>query len=322
MKIFITGSTGFIGKHLIQAFSGSNYNLRCLVRKTSKVDFLGQQKCELFYGDVTDRTSLLQGMDGCDFVINLANVYSMWEPDPAIFYTVNVEGTRNVMIAALESGIKKVIHISSVVIFGKPNEYPFNENSKPSPKRFSEYARTKYEGDKIAWELFERQKLPLVVLYPAAVLGPGDNKATGQYIELLARRKLPALAYPNSVMTWAHVKDVVDAIINAMEKDGNIGEKYIIGKEILSIGEISKMVEEISGVPLPKFVMPNWMTWLSASLLTKIADLIKSPPMWGMALDQIKTMKEGFRADGRKSEKDLEIHYRSVYKAIKEMLLK
>jgi len=320
MTIFITGATGFIGKQLILAFSEKSHALRCLVRKTSDIDFLKKQRCELIFGDVSDMPSLQKGMNGCDSVINLANVYSMWEPDPSIYYKVNVEGTRNVMTAALETGIKKIIHISSVVIFGKPDECPFSEECKPGSKKYSEYAKTKYEGDKIAWELYEKNKLPLVVLYPAAVLGPGDNKATGQYIQLLKQRKLPALAYTNSVMTWVHVKDVADAIIRAFEKDGNIGKKYIVGKEILSIGELSKMVVEISGVPLPKIIMPNWMAWICAYMLTTLANMTKKPPMWGMVLDQIRNMKAGFMADGCKAEKELGIQYRTVKLAIKEML--
>ena len=320
MKIFITGATGFIGTHLIQILDGKGHYLKCLVRKTSNVENLLKHNCELVYGDVTDKASFVKGMQGCDFLINLANIYSFWEPDDSIYKKVNVDGTRNVLESALETGIKKVFHISTVAIFGKPAECPFNEESQPGPVRFSEYSRTKYEGDKIAWELYDKKHLPLVVLYPAAVLGSGDTQATGQYIKLLVKRKMPVVACTRSSLTYVHVKDVANAIEKALEKKDNLGERYIIGKEQLTIGEINKIVGEISGVPIPKIELPGWMTLINAYILTLIADIIKKPPLWGMARDQISILIKGFRADGSKADKDLGIEYLSVSSALKEMV--
>jgi Nucleoside-diphosphate-sugar epimerases len=320
MKIFITGATGFIGTHLIEFLDGKGHYLKCLVRKTSNVENLLKHKCELVYGDVTDKASVLKGMKGCDWVVNLANVYSLWEPDHSIYSKVNIEGTRNVMESAFETEVKKVVHISTVLICGNSNDCPITEKTHPGTKRFSEYAETKYQGDKIAWELFEKKHLPLVVLYPVAVLGPGDMQATGQYIELLVKRKMPALACIHSKLTFVHVKNVASAIERVLEKRDTIGEKYIIGKEQLTIGEFNKIISEISGVPLPKIVLPNWMTLLIAFLLTKLSNIIKKPPLWGMALDQINTLIEGFKADGNKAEKELGIRYSPFYEAIKEML--
>ncbi len=189
MKIFITGATGFIGLHLIQALDGKGHYIKCLVRKTSDVKNLSKHNCELVYGDVTDKASILKGMNGCDWVVNLANIYSMWEPDPSVYSKVNIEGTRNVMESALEANVKKIVHISTVAIFGNSTDCQITEKTKPGTKRFSEYAESKYQGDKIAWKLYEKKQLPLVVLYPGAVLGPGDSKATGQYIQLLGKKK-------------------------------------------------------------------------------------------------------------------------------------
>jgi nucleoside-diphosphate-sugar epimerase len=179
MNVFITGATGFIGTHLVKRLSQTEHEMCCLVRKTSNVRVLEELGTTLVTGDVTDRDSPLEGMKGCDGVINLANIYSYWEPDKRIYTDVNVEGTRNVMEGALETGVSKVVHVSSVVTYGKPADCPFTEESPVGPVRFSEYARTKYAGDLIAWELYEKKGLPLVMIYPGAVLGPGDPKSTG-----------------------------------------------------------------------------------------------------------------------------------------------
>jgi dihydroflavonol-4-reductase len=192
MKTFITGATGFIGTHLVKRLAQTEHKLRCLVRETSDVHTLKELRIPLITGDVTDKDSLLEGMKGCDWVVNLANIYTFWEPDKQIYTDVNVGGTRNVMECALETGVSKVVHVSTGGIYGKPEDCPFTEESPVGPVRFSEYFRTKYEGDLIAWELYEKKGLPLVMVYPVAVLGPGDPKTTGQYIQDLIYRRMPA----------------------------------------------------------------------------------------------------------------------------------
>jgi dihydroflavonol-4-reductase len=320
MKIFITGATGFIGTHLVRRLAQTEHKLYCLVRKTSNIHYLKELGVTLITGDVTDRDSLLQGMKGCDWVVNLANIYSFWEPDNRVFRLVNVEGTRNVLESALETGISKVVHISTAGIYGKPADSPFIEESPVGPVRFSQYFQTKYEGDLIAWEFFEKKRLPLLMVYPGAVLGPGDPKATGKYIDDLIHRRLPARVFEDSILTWVHVKDVAEAIVKALEKENNLGEKYLVGKYRLSMREINEMIKEISGVPLPKFHLPDPLVTLNAFFLTQVANIIKKPPLWGMSRDQIRTMKEGFRFDGSKAERELGITYAPVRVALEEAI--
>jgi len=320
MKMFITGATGFIGTHLVKRLAQTEHELICLVRNTSKVDSLKELGVTIITGDVTDKHSLLEGMKGCQLVINLANVYSFWEPNKKIYADVNVEGTRNVMECALETGISKVVHVSTVGIYGKPTDSPFTEESLVGPVRFSQYFQTKYEGDLIAWELYKKRGLPLVMIYPAAVLGPGDSKATGQYIKDLINRRLPARVFEDSILTWVHVRDVAETISRALEKENNIAEKYLVGKHQLTMREINEMISEISGVPLPKIHLPDFLVMINAALLTWWADIIKKPPLWGMSKDQIRTMKEGFRIDGSKAERELGIIYTPIRVALEEAL--
>src|SRR3989304_1826344 len=171
MKAFVTGGTGFIGTHLVRRLAQAGHETRCLIRKSSDTSSLREANTTLVTGDVTDRASVAAAMEGCNWVLNLANLYSFWEPDKRIFARVNVDGTRNVLEAALEFGIAKVLHVTSAVVYGRPKDCPFTETSAAGPVHFSAYARTKYAGDLIAWELHEKQGLPLVMIYPGAVLG-------------------------------------------------------------------------------------------------------------------------------------------------------
>ena len=320
MKTFITGATGFIGTHLVKRLSQTKHVPYCLVRKTSDARTLKEMGATLVMGDVTDKDSLLEGMKGCDWVINLANVYSFWEPHKQIYTEVNVEGTRNVMECVLETGVSKVVHVSTVAIYGVPADCPFSEESIVGPVRFSEYARTKYAGDLIAWELYEKKRLPLVMIYPTAVLGPGDPKTTGQYIQDLIHRRMPARVFEDSIFTFVHVRDVAEAIVRALEKEHNLGEKYLVGNHQLSFGQINEMINEISGIPLPKIALPDWLVVVNATLLTALANLIKKPPILGMDKDKIGTMKHGARIDGSKAERELGITYTPIRIALEEAI--
>ena len=166
MRVFVTGATGFIGSHTAECLARAGHELICLVRGTSNTGRLKQLGATLTLGDVTDKGSLLEGMSGCDWAVNIAGAYSFWLPSKRTYADVNVGGTRNVMECALETGVSKVVHVSTVAIYGKPAGCPFEEDSDPGPVRFSEYAQTKYEGDLIAWELCKTKGLPLVMVYP------------------------------------------------------------------------------------------------------------------------------------------------------------
>lgn len=321
MKAFVTGATGFIGRHVARRLAQSGHELCCLARRTSSIGHLEELDATLITGDLNDRDSLREGMEGCDWVINVAGLYSFWEPNKRVFSDVNITGTRNVMECALEAGASKVVHVSTAGIWGKSAVSPTKEDSPVGPDRFCEYWETKYRGDLIAWELHEKRGLPLVVVYPTGVLGPGDPKPSGQYVKKFVDRKMPAAMFNDATLTWVHVNDVAEVIVRAAEKEGNIGERYIAGKEHRSVGELNQMLSEISGVPIPRMTFPDWMVTTMAALATFVADLIKKPPLMDMSTDFIgvfKGMKQGLTFDGSKAERELGIEYTPVRTALEE----
>lgn len=321
MKIFITGATGFIGTQLIRRLTQTDHELFCLVRKTSRArERLSSLGVHVIEGDVRDKASLLKGMKGCDWVIHLAGLYSFWEPDKRLYREINVNGTRNVMQCALEAKVMKVVHVSTIVTYGKPSDIPFTEKIKPGPVRFSKYSQSKYEGDQIVWSFYKEKGLPVVMLYPCSVCGAGDSKASGRYVSDLIHKRLPAKVLKDRALTFVYVKDVAEAMVRAAEKPDNIGEKYLIGGQTVTIQEVNKMVSEISGVPLPRLHLPDFLTLVTAYILTGISNLIKREPLWGMSVDLVKTMREGFRADGSKAERDLGLVYTPFRVALEEKI--
>nr|VFJ68815.1 MAG: dihydroflavonol-4-reductase [Candidatus Kentron sp. FW] len=319
MNIFITGATGFVGKELVGKLSQTEHEIHCLVRKTSDIAHLKAAGAKLIIGDVTDKDSICQGMQECQWVFHLANLYSFWEPDKEIFGRVNIEGTRNVMECALETGVAKVIHVSSCATYGCPEDRPFTEDSEPGLP-LSEYARTKRIGDEVVQKLQEERGLPVVMVLPAPVLGAGDPKATGQYVNNLIKRRLPATMLHDTSMIFVHVGDVAEGILKAAEKQENIGEKYLLGKYRLSIREMNEIVKRLSGVPLPFMRLPDFLVMPTAELLTIMANIFKIPPLWGMSVDQIRTSRKGIDFDGTKAERELGLTYTSPYDALEDMV--
>ncbi len=320
MRVFITGATGFIGSHVAERLAQTEHQMRCLVREASDVGELKKLGTALVTGDVVDKGSVLEGMRGCDWVLDMAGLYSFWEPKKQVFTDVNITGTRNVMECALELGVAKVVHVSTAGIYAKPEDIPFTEESSVGPDRLCEYFRTKYAGDLIAWELYEKKGLPLVMVYPGAVLGPGDPKASGQYISDLIHRRLPATVFKNNLFTFVHVRDVAEIIVRAAEKEDNIGEKYLAGNHRMTWGEANEMISEISGVALPKLSLPGPLTMFNAALLTLIANIIKKPPLWGMATAQMRVMRADLQFDGSKVERELGITYTPIRVALEEAI--
>jgi dihydroflavonol-4-reductase len=243
----------------------------------------------------------------------------MWEPDPSRFTHVNVEGTRNVMEAALETGVKKVVYVSTVAVYGKPEEAPFTEESRPGPRFFSEYGHTKAIANEIAWDA-HRRGLPLVVFYPGIVLGAGDEKASGHYIQDIIRRRVPSTIFHHSRATYVYVGDLVEAMLRAAEKPEAIGQKYLIGCHTLDGRAYAKLISEVSGVPLPLFRFPDWMVLSAAYLLTAVSQITHRPPLWGLSIDAGWTLKNGFFCDGSKVEHELGIHYTPIRVALEEAI--
>jgi len=317
MKVFVTGGTGFIGTRVVQRLASSSHELCCLVRNPERAQAARAAGAAIVVGDVADKTGLVAGMQGCEAVIHLANLFEFWVPDRRAYATVNIEGTRNVMEAALETGITKVVHVSSVVIWGDAS-WPITETTPLGAKCASEYARTKRAGDEVAWRLAATRNLPLLMVYPGAVIGPDDPKATGRYLRSFVRGALPAQVMTRSVFPFVQVRDVADGIVRALDKEGNLGEKYILVAESMTFGQLNQLLHEITGARLPRLVFPDWLTVLGACCATGLANLIRRPPMLDMAVDQMRMMQQGFQADGSKASRELGLTYTPIREAVRE----
>lgn len=318
--VLITGATGFIGRHLVRRLASEPVQLRALVRSTSDTTGLQEAGVELVEGDVTDWDRLCVALQGCQRVIHLANVYSMWEADPSVYRQVNVEGTRRVAQAAAEAGVELFLHVSSVVTFGRPDDVPFHERCPVGTQRFSEYAQTKYEADRVVEEFSVSHRLPVAILYPASVLGPGDVKSSGRYIDDIVHRRLPMAVFSEDVMTWVHVRDVAEAIARLLFHENAPGARYIVGRHRRTLHQVNQLIAEVAGVRPPRLEMPDWMARLTAHALTGLATVTGREPLWGLSRDVARTMVHSIQADGSRIEQELGLQYTDMRVAIEDTI--
>ncbi len=316
-RILVTGATGFVGLAVVSFLVQSGYKPHGLARERSDTSALErmQPNVTVHRGDLADKRSLVAAMDGCEWVLNCAGLNSFWEPDEQAFHQINIEGTRNVMEAALEAQVAKVVHVSTVMAYGFPATLPFDERAQPGV-HFSEYARSKYEGDRIAWALHETAGLPLVVVYLAAVVGAGDRKSVMQISRFL-HGQIPAMIDSQSLFTYVYVGDAARAIVRAAEKEGNEGERYLVGNQRLTTMEYFGIISQVSGMAMPRWTIGRRTALLLSRLMSDWARLTKRPPL--MPYDLMRTAYRGsLLFDGSKAERDLGIRYTPVRVALQE----
>ncbi|ASN82358.1 NAD-dependent epimerase/dehydratase family protein [Deinococcus ficus] len=315
MRAFVTGATGFIGQRVVHHLLRHDHQVTALVRHPEAATHLRALGVQLIPGDVTRPQGLVAAMQGHDCVLHLANRYSLYEPDEALYESVNVDGNRHVMQAALEAGVGKVVHVSSIVAFGASPDQPLREDSRVGPHA-NAYARTKHAGDEVV-RAYARRGLPVVMIYPGAVLGPGDPKDTGAWIRRLVRRQQPARVFESGGFTFVHVDDVAEAIVRAAERDGNAGESYLIGREYLSNRQFMSLVSELSGVPQPRLALPDWLAHAAARVAGAVSRVTGRPPLLGLSPDTARHLSQGFRFDSDKAERELGLTYTPVREALR-----
>ena len=256
MLAFVTGATGFLGSHVARVLSEQGGNLRLLVRPTSNLRNLEGLKAETAIGDLRDSASLERAMRGCEAVFHVAADYRLWVRDPAEMYRSNVEGTRAILEAARNNGVRCVVYTSSVATIGfTGNGHSADEDSPVSlANMIGHYKRSKFMAEQVALEA-GRGGLRVVTVNPTTPVGEQDVKPTptGRIVVDFLKRKFPA--YVETGLNLVDVRECARGHIMALEK-GKSGERYILGGENLTLKQILDKLGAISGLPSPTVKLP------------------------------------------------------------------
>jgi dihydroflavonol-4-reductase len=258
MTTLITGATGLLGGHIARALHERGERVRILVRPHSAREGLAGVAVEEVYGDVRDPGSLREAMRGVDRVVHAAGGVRIDPFAADKLYRVNVEGTRHVVAAAREAGVRRLLHLSSVAAVGAGRlDKPADESSEWDLGYKGPYWSTKREGERIVLEAAAKGELDAVVINPAYAIGPGDVKPSSGAVLLLIASGL-VVAYPEGGTAFVDARDVARGAVLALEK-GRTGERYILSAENLTFRQFVTMAaEEIAVrppfVPLPREV--------------------------------------------------------------------
>lgn len=278
MKALVTGATGFIGSNLVQELAKQGVEVCAMVRDGRNAGSLEDMGLQVCRGDLCQASSLGAAVAGCDVVFHVAAQYAFWVPDEKVMYDTNVEGTRRLLEAALEHGVKKVVYTSSVATLAIPKNGQSGTEEHPArPKDLvGPYKRSKFLAEQVALEMCHKG-LPVVVVNPSTPVGPGDARPTptGKIVLDYLRRKMPA--YVDTGLNLVDVADVAKGHILALER-GRVGERYILGNKNLSLREIFVILEQITGIPAPRRRIPLWVALGAAYVDGLVCRIRRCPP--------------------------------------------
>ena len=303
MAVLVTGATGFLGSHIARKLANRGEEVKILLRKTSRTENIDDIKAEKIYGDITDLQSLESAIKGCYTLYHTAGYVSFRKKDYQKLHDINVGGTINAMKAALGQGVKKVVYTSSVAAIGvDPDGGIANEDTPFTLENENiQYLNTKYHGEQEALK-FAKEGLPLVIVNPSVVIGPGDvYLSSTAFIQWYCKKKFPG--YMDGTLNMVDVEDVAEGHLLAAEKGKN-GERYILGNTNLTLNELFDMLERITGIPRPKLKIPYIFAYFSGFLVERILGF-SFPNFSTMDVDSVKLSKYKWFVDSSKAVKEL-----------------
>ena len=278
MQYFVTGATGLIGGHLVHQLVERGHDVTALVRSPSKARSLPED-VERVVGDVTDRRSMRDAMDGSDGVFHLAGWHRIGGGDAPTARRVNVEGTRNVLELVSELGIPKVVYTSSIAVFSDTGGVSVDESYRYDGPHQTIYDRTKWQAHYEVAEPLIEAGVPIVIVVPGTVYGPpvaGSSDANDLRV-LWQRYLLGELPFVirRGAACWEHVEDSARAHRLAMDR-GESGETYIIAGEPRTFLELFELAEALTGITTPRSLSPGWFRIL-APLVARLERIVTLP---------------------------------------------
>ncbi len=264
--VLVTGATGFIGAHVARVLLQRGYAVRALVR-TGSIPASDLNDVAVLAGDVRDRAAVEAAVEECDAVIHAAALYSFSPKLTGTLYEVNVGGTRNVIDAAVQAGVERVVYTSTVGTLSFRDRRTATEADFAEPSEMTgHYKRSKFEAERMVRRMASRGA-PVVIVNPTFPVGPGDTKPTptGHTIVGFLRGKLPATV--DTGFNVVDVADVAEGHVLAMER-GTVGERYVLGNAAgnLTLVDLLERLARITGLHAPRWRMPHAIATLAAHI--------------------------------------------------------
>ncbi len=241
MKVLVTGASGFVGAAIVRRLLAAGHDVRALLRVGSPTDNIRGLEVETVAGDLLDHASLTRAIRGCDALFHCAADYRIWVRDPERMFRINVDGTRALMLAALEAGVRRVVYTSSVATLATATADRLGDETRSATPKdcIGPYKRSKTLAEAEVAKLVAERDLPVVIVNPSTPVGPNDIKPTptGRILIEAAAGRMPA--FVDTGLNVVHVDDVADGHLLALDK-GRPGERYILGGENMRLSRDSR----------------------------------------------------------------------------------
>jgi dihydroflavonol-4-reductase len=302
MTTLVTGAAGFLGSHVARQLVARGEDIRVLVRASSSNRAIADLSLEYVTGDLRDQSSLSRAMTGVHRVFHVAADYRLWSKNPQDIYDSNVGGTKNLLAAARQAGVQKLIYTSTVATIAVdrpalPNEF----TDAKLDEMIGHYKRSKWMAEQ---EVFQAAKggLPVVVAMPTTPVGPWDWKPTptGKVIVDFLNGKMPG--YVETGLNFVGVEDCAAGHLLIAEK-GKIGERYLLGAENLTLQQVLNSLAQLTGLPAPKFKIPHGLALGVAYAETAFSRLIGREPQ--IPVEGVKIAQHMMFVDCTRAQREL-----------------
>lgn len=322
-KVLVTGATGFIGRHLVERLVKEGFSVRCLVRPESRSDFLKNRKnIELAIGDLLDHSSLAKAAAGVEEIFHLGAISQTREDiDYRTLQKTNVFPTVFLAREGLKNRAKKFIYFSSIEAVGLRAASniinPIDEFVVPRPE--TKYGRSKLEAERELLEYYRKEKLPVVIIRPSVIYGPGDlTHGPIKLLRLIKSGKFHFVGSGNNLVSWCYVENLIEGVIRAAKNPVSSGQIYFIGDEKpYYFREIVYTAADILGIRISPWKIPLFVAKIICLPIEITFSLLgKDPPL---SRSKLRLATQNFVYNIGKAKKDL--HYRQLF-SLKEGMKK
>jgi nucleoside-diphosphate-sugar epimerase len=264
-KWLVTGATGFVGSHLVEALVRQQVAVVALVRPSSQASWLEALDVEIVWGDLFDQAALEQACQGVSVIAHCAARVGDWGPVED-YRRVNVEGLRHLLEAARTAQLRRFIHLSTLGVYEARDHYGTDETAPLPHQHMDGYTQSKVEAERLVKQYYEQYGLPVVILRPGFVYGPRDRIVLPRLLEALEKHKVRYLGSGEQAMNTIYVGNLVQAILLAAEKPQAVGQVYnLTDGERISKRRFFETLARAADLPPPTKSVPRWVAKLLAA---------------------------------------------------------
>lgn len=314
---FLTGASGFVGSAVARKLLDEGFAVRALVRKSSNRANLEDIPLDVFEGDIRDATLVEKAMQGARYVFHVAADYRLWAPDPEEIIQTNTAGTRAIMNAAQKAGVERIVYTSSVATLRLADDGTPSDETMPldAENAIGAYKKSKVLAERLVERMIATENLPAVIVNPSTPIGPRDVRPTptGRIVVEAAVGRMPA--YVETGLNLVHVDDVADGHVAALKK-GRIGERYILGGQDMTLGQMLAEIALLAGRRAPTVKLPRTLIYPIAYGAELAARMTGREPF--ATVDGLRMAKYKMFFSSAKAERELGYRSRPARAALAE----